>query len=54
MFYYRSRSTKVEQFYDTAMDLYFNKGVGATQIVRQLPLDPIFTDGFVNLQLKTD
>lgn len=25
MFYYRS--TKVEQFYDTAMDLYFNKGV---------------------------
>lgn len=36
MFYYRS--TKVEQFYDTAMDLYFNKGVGATQIVRQLPI----------------
>ena len=33
MFYYRS--TKVEQFYDSAMDLYFNKGVGATQIVRQ-------------------
>lgn len=36
MFYYRS--TKAEQFYDTAMDLYFHKGVGATQIVKQLPI----------------
>ena len=36
MFYYRS--TKVEQFYDTAMDYYFNKEVVATQIVRQLPI----------------
>ena len=36
MFYYRS--TKVEQFYDTAMDFYFNKEVVATQIVRQLPI----------------
>lgn len=36
MYYYQSQ--KAAQYFDIAMDLYFNKGVGATQIVRQLPI----------------
>ena len=35
---YYHRPTKGEQFYDIATDLYFNKGVGVTQITRQIPV----------------
>lgn len=35
---YFRKPTKAEQFYDIAMDLYFQKGVGATQITRQIPV----------------
>lgn len=35
MFY---RTNKQEQYFDIAMDLYFNKGVDATQITRQIPV----------------
>lgn len=36
MFYYHSE--KAEQYYDVAMDLYFHKGFGATQILKQIPI----------------
>ena len=36
MFYYHSE--KAEQYYDVAMDLYFHKGLGATQIIKQIPI----------------
>ena len=35
---YLHRPNKAEQYFDIAMDLYFNKGVGATQITRQIPV----------------
>ncbi len=31
-------TNKAEQYFDIAMDLYFHKGVGATQIIRQIPI----------------
>ncbi len=36
MFYHHSE--KAEQYYDVAMDLYFHKGLGATQIIKQIPI----------------
>jgi len=36
MFYYHSE--KAEQYYDVAMDLYYHKGLGATQIIKQIPI----------------
>ena len=36
MYYYQSQ--KAAQYFDIAMDLYFHKGVGATQITRQIPV----------------
>ena len=36
MYYYQSQ--KAAQYFDIAMDLYFHKGVGATQITRQIPI----------------
>ena len=35
---YYHKQTKGDQYYDIAVDLYFNKGVGATQITRQIPV----------------
>ena len=35
---YFCRTNKAEQYFDIAMDLYFHKGVGATQIIRQIPI----------------
>ena len=35
---YLRKPTKGDQYYDIAMDLYFNKGVGVTQITRQIPV----------------
>jgi len=35
---YFCRTNKTEQYFDIAMDLYFHKGVGATQIIRQIPI----------------
>jgi transposase-like protein len=35
---YYHRPTKGDQYYDIAVDLYFNKGVGVTQITRQIPV----------------
>ena len=35
---YLRKPTKGDQFYDIAMDLYFNKDVGVTQITRQIPV----------------
>ena len=34
---YFCRTNKAEQYFDIAMDLYFHKGVGATQIIRLPP-----------------
>ena len=36
MYFYQSQ--KAAQYFDIAMDLYFHKGVGATQITRQIPV----------------
>jgi len=35
---YLRKPTKGDQYYDIAMNLYFNKGVGVTQITRQIPV----------------
>jgi len=35
---YLRKPTKGDQYYDIAMDLYFNKDVGVTQITRQIPV----------------
>ena len=35
---YFCRTNKAEQYFDIAMDLYFHRGVGATQIIRQIPI----------------
>ena len=53
---YFCRTNKAEQYFDIAMDLYFHKGVGATQIIRLPPEKPLlnmFRGGFLILYPKS-
>ena len=53
---YFCRTNKAEQYFDIAMDLYFHKGVGATQIIQLPPEKPLLSNlrgGFLILYPKS-